>query len=161
MIVVVMGVSGSGKTTIGTALAARLGCEFLEGDDWHPAENVAKMASGTPLDDDDRWPWLDQLNAELRKREAAGDNVVLTCSALKQSYRDRLTRGLAHWHLVFLHGSFEVIRDRVAKRKHRYMPASLLRSQFDALEPPTDAIFVDVAEPPDRSIEYIAAALRR
>jgi len=159
MIVVVMGVSGSGKTTIGTALATRLGWSFVEGDDLHPPQNVAKMSAGTPLADEDRWPWLDRINAELRAREARGENVVVTCSALKQSYRDRLTRGIARWELVFLHGSFELLTKRMAERKHRFMPASLLRSQFDALEPPAKAITVDVAEPLERSVERISAAL--
>jgi gluconokinase len=160
MIAVLMGVSGSGKTTIGTALATRLGWAFVEGDDWHPPQNVAKMSAGTPLTDEDRWPWLDRLNSELRAREARGESVVVTCSALKQSYRDRLTRGVARWQLVFLHGSFELLSRRLAKRKHRYMPASLLQSQFDTLEPPAQAIAVDVAEPPTRSVERIAAALQ-
>ena len=128
MIVVVMGVSGSGKTTIGTALATRLGWAFVEGDDWYPPQNVAKMSAGTPLTDADRWPWLDRLNAELRTRGARGESVVVTCSALKQSYRDRLTRGLARWELVFLHGSFELLGKRIAERKHRFMPAALLHA---------------------------------
>ena len=160
MIVVVMGVSGSGKTTIGTALAKRLGSPFLDGDDWHPPANVVKMAAGTPLSDEDRWPWLDRLNAELRAREAKGDSVVLACSALKQAYRDRLARGLVHWKLVFLHGSFELLRRRIEERKHRYMPASLLQSQFATLEPPANAIHIDVAEPLEQSVERIRAALQ-
>jgi gluconokinase len=159
MIVVLMGVSGSGKTTIATALATRLGWAFVEGDDWHPPQNVTKMSAGTPLTDEDRFPWLDRLNAELRAREARGENVVVTCSALKQSYRERLTRGLARWELVFLHGSFELLSKRMAERKHRYMPASLLQSQFATLEPPAKAIAVDVAEPLERSVEKISAAL--
>ena len=161
MIVVVMGVSGSGKTAIGEALAAKLGWPFLDGDDWHPPENVAKMASGTPLTDEDRWPWLDRLNAEVRAREARGESVVLACSALNQAYRDRLTRAVADWKLVFLHGSFELLRRRVEERKHRYMPASLLQSQLATLEPPVDGISVDVAQPAKRSIEYLVAVLRR
>lgn len=160
MIVVVMGVSGSGKTTIGTALATRLGWSFVEGDDWHPRQNVAKMSAGTPLTDEDRWPWLDRLNAELRAREARGESAVVACSALKQTYRDRLTRGLARWQLVFLHGSFELLGKRIAERKHRYMPASLLQSQFTVLEPPANAIAMDVAEPAERCVEKILAALR-
>ena len=160
MIVVVMGVSGSGKTTIGTALAERLGWPYLDGDDWHPPGNVAKMSAGAPLTDEDRWPWLDRLNAELRAREAKGDSAVLACSALKQAYRDRLARGLANWKLVFLHGSFDLLRSRIQERKHRYMPASLLQSQFAVLEPPTNAIAIDVAEPPQGCVERILAALR-
>jgi carbohydrate kinase (thermoresistant glucokinase family) len=160
MIAVVMGVSGSGKTTIGSAAAARLGWQFLDGDDFHPPENVAKMSAGKPLTDDDRWPWLDQLNAKLREREARGESAMLACSALKQAYRDRLSRGLTDWRLVFLHGSFELLRQRMKERKHRYMPASLLQSQFATLEPPADAIRIDVAEPFERCVEKIRAALQ-
>ena len=161
MIVVVMGVSGVDKTTIGSALAARLGCDFLDGDDWHPAENVVKMTAGTPLTDDDRWPWLDRLNAELRAREARGEGTVLACSALKQSYRERLLRGVQRSALVFLHGSFELILDRIESRRHRYMPASLLESQFAALEPPAKAIAIDVAQELKSCLDRIASALRR
>jgi gluconokinase len=160
MIVVVMGVSGSGKTVIGGALSAKLGWSFLDGDDWHPPENVAKMSSGKPLTDEDRWPWLDRLNAELRTREARGESVVLACSALKQAYRDRLTRGVADWKLVFLNGSFELLRARMKLRKHRYMPASLLQSQFATLERPKKAIAVDVAESTEQCVGYIVKALR-
>ena len=160
MIAVLMGVSGSGKTTIGAALAERLGWPFLDGDDFHPPQNVAKMKSGTPLTDEDRWPWLDRMNTELRACEARDENVVLACSALKQAYRDRLSRGLASWRLVFLHGSFELLRRRAEERKHRYMPASLLQSQFDTLESPAQAIRIDVAEPLERSVERIRAALQ-
>ena len=160
MIVVMMGVSGSGKTSIGTALAERLGWPFLDGDDWHPPENVAKMAAGTPLTDEDRWPWLDRLNGELRAREARNESAVLACSALKQVYRDRLTHGLAHWKVVFLHGSFELLSKRIAERMHRYMPASLLQSQFATLEPPAGAIEIDVAQPLERSVEKIREALQ-
>jgi gluconokinase len=160
MIVVLMGVSGSGKTTIGAGLAERLGWPFLDGDDFHPPQNVAKMKAGTPLTDEDRWPWLDRLNAELRVREARGESAILACSALKQAYRDRLARGVADWRLVFLHGSFELLQRRMKERKHRYMPGSLLKSQFATLEPPEKAIRIDVAEPLERSVERIREALR-
>ena len=160
MIAVLMGVSGSGKTTIGTALAERLGWPFLDGDDFHPPENVAKMSAGTPLTDEDRWPWLDRLNAELRAREAKGESAVLACSALRQAYRDRLARGLADWKLVFLHGSLELLQRRMKERKHRYMPASLLQSQFATLEPPADAIRIDVAGSLEQSVEAIREALQ-
>jgi gluconokinase len=159
MIVVLMGVSGAGKTTIGSALAASLRLDFLDGDDWHPSANVAKMAAGHALDDEDRWPWLDRLNAELSAREARGESAVLACSALKAKHRERLTRGLAHVELVFLHGSFELIRERLAARRHRYMPATLLESQFGALEPPERAIRVDVALSPVQCVERISASL--
>ena len=140
-----MGVSGVGKTTIGIALAAALGWRFLDADDYHPAANVAKMAAGIALQDEDRWPWLDALNAKLREAGARGESVVLACSALKARYRERLTAGLARYRIVYLHGAFELIEARLRERRHRYMPASLLASQFAALEPPAQAISVDVA----------------
>ena len=157
MIVVVMGVSGSGKTTLGRLLAAQLACEFVDADDHHPTENVAKMAAGVPLEDADRWPWLDAL---LRAHADRGASVVLACSALKQAYRDRLCAGIGDCRLVYLKGTLEQIRSRLAARRHRYMPASLLDSQFAALEPPLDAITVEVAEPPERCIERVLSALR-
>ena len=157
MIVVVMGVSGSGKTTIGKLLATRLGCEFIEGDDFHPPANVAKMASGTPLEDADRWPWLQRLNEELKKRE----NAVLACSALKEIYRERLSSGLDKFRFVHLQGSFELLQSRLRTRKHRYMPASLLESQFAALEPPRDAIAVDVSGAPEDCVQAILRGLGR
>ncbi len=154
MIVVVMGVSGSGKSTIGAPLAARLGWEFLDADDFHPPANVEKMAAGQPLEDADRWPWLERLNRELRRRE----NAVLACSALKASYRTVLCKDLA-CRIVHLRGSFELLRARLEERKHRYMPASLLESQFATLEPPADAIDIDVAQPVDECVAAILAQL--
>ena len=159
MIVVLMGVSGSGKTTLGRELAARLGCEFLDGDDFHPAANVAKMVAGMPLSDDERAPWLDHLNALLREREARGESAVLACSALKESYRERLMQGLARCELVFLQGSIDLIRSRLEARRHRYMPASLLESQFAALEAPQDAIVIDIAAPLVQCVETIEMQL--
>ena len=153
----VMGVAGSGKTTIGEALARELGWRYLDADDYHPAANVAKMAAGTPLQDDDRWPWLDRLNALLHLEKEA----VLACSALKESYRKRLTAGLQRFRIVYLRGSFELLGKRAAERKHRFMPSSLLRSQFDALEPPADAIEVDVAQPVADCVRRILVALGR
>lgn len=152
-----MGVSGSGKSTIGAPLAARLGVPFLDADEFHPPGNVAKMASGTPLTDADRQPWLELLNRKLRD---AGE-AVLACSALKQSYRESLARDLPAPIFVHLKGEIELIRSRLADRKHRYMPASLLDSQFAALEPPVDAINVDIALPPGRCVEVILRALGR
>ena len=161
MIVVVMGASGSGKTTIGRLLAQRLECEFLDADDFHPPSNVAKMAAGVPLEDADRWPWLERLNKELHRREVSGRSAVLACSALKQSYRDRLAAGLARFELVYLRASAELLRARVADRTHRYMPASLLDSQLATLEPPARAIEVDAAQLPERCIELAATALSK
>jgi gluconokinase len=152
VIVIVMGVSGVGKTTIGQALALELGWRYLDADDYHPAANVAKMAAGTPLDDADRWPWLDKLNALLQKEK----NAVLGCSALKETYRQRLTAWLKEFRIVYLRGSFELLSQRAGERKHRFMPASLLKSQFEALEPPRGAIEVDVAQ----SVEACVAAIR-
>ena len=156
MIVIVMGVSGCGTSTVGTLLAQRLGVEFLDGDEFHPPENVAKMAAGVPLSDDDRQPWLECLNAELRKTSG----VVLACSALKESYRKALARGV-DCRFVHLRGSIELIRSRMTQRKHRYMPASLLESQFAALEPPEDALVVDIGQPPEACVDAIHAALAR
>jgi gluconokinase len=155
VIVLVMGVSGAGKTTLGVLLARRLGCEFIDADEHHPPANVAKMAAGTPLEDADRWPWLDRLNTLLKSKRSA----VLACSALKAAYRDRLLAGVADHRVVFLRGSAELIASRLAGRKHRYMPASLLGSQFAILEPPVDAIAVDVEGTPEECAARIAAAL--
>ena len=151
-----MGVSGSGKSTIGRPLAGRLGFPFFDADEFHPPENVAKMAAGTPLTDADRWPWLALLNGKLREEK----NAVLACSALKQSYRDALAQGLTDCRFVHLRGSIELIRARLADRQHRYMPASLLESQFATLEPPREAIVVDIAHAPERCVEQITTALR-
>ena len=156
MIVVVMGVSGCGKSTIGQLLAVRLGCPFLDADELHPPGNVAKMAAGTPLTDADRQPWLELLNAKLRGQE----NAVLACSALKETYRRTLSKGLADCRFVHLRGSMELIGARMAKRQHRFMPASLLASQFATLEPPAEALAVDIAQPPAQCVEEITAALR-
>lgn len=155
MIVVLMGVSGAGKTTIGRLLAARLGAAFIEGDDYHPPANVAKMASGMALTDDDRWPWLEELNRILRTQA----NAVLACSALKAAYRDRLLAGVEDARLVHLHGDKALIAARLAERRHRYMPASLLDSQFSILEPPREAIVVDVSRDAQSCADDIARAL--
>lgn len=156
MIVLVMGVSGSGKNTIGEPLAQRLGWKFIDADDYHPPENVKKMAAGIALQDEDRWPWLDRLNGMLLNEKDA----VVACSALKEAYRQRLLAGIADFAIVHLRGSFELIRSRVEARRHRYMPASLLRSQFDTLEPPGKAIDVDVSLDVEISMKKILQRLK-
>ena len=158
MIVVLMGVSGSGKTVVGQALAAELGWPFFDGDDFHPPANVAKMAAGTPLDDADRWPWLDRLASEMAAVNARGGNAVLACSALRQAYRDRLCRA-GDVRFVHLEGDPETIAARLAARSHRYMPPTLLASQFATLEAPADAIVVDVRDPVPTQVARIRAAL--
>ena len=157
MILVVMGVSGCGKTTVGEALAASLRWRFLDADDFHPPENVAKMAAGHALTDDDRWPWLDRLADEMRAMLARDEHAVLACSALKQAYRDRLQRA-GDVRFVHLTGDVETITSRLAARRHRYMPATLLESQFATLEPPRDAVDVDVRQPVDTQVASIREA---
>jgi carbohydrate kinase (thermoresistant glucokinase family) len=156
MILLVMGVSGSGKNTIGEPLAKALGWRFIDADDYHPKANVEKMAAGTPLQDADRWPWLDKLNQVLRKEK----NAVVACSALKEAYRRRISNEVANFEVVYLRGSFELIKGRVEKRKHRYMPASLLKSQFETLEPACEAIEVDVAADPQACVDFILSRLK-
>ena len=160
--VVVMGVSGSGKSTVGELLAQRLGWEMAEGDSLHPPANVEKMRRGIPLDDADRWPWLDRIGEKLKAWAAAGRSGVLTCSALKRAYRDRIRSARPDVRFVYLKGSEDLIRRRVSARHHEYMPASLLRSQFDALEEPAPdepVVTVDVSQSPDAIAAAAIAAL--
>ena len=150
--IVVMGVSGCGKSSVAQAIfdalqARGISGVLIEGDDFHPAENVEKMRTGTPLNDEDRQPWLLTLNAELKRETDEGKTVVLACSALKQKYRDLLSQDIQRFRLVHPCGSFELIEARMKARQHKYMPASLLRSQFETLEPPTEAISLNIAEP--------------
>jgi gluconokinase len=158
VIVVLMGVCGSGKTKVGGALAASLGWPFYDADAFHPPANVAKMAAGTALTDEDRWPWLDRIADELALVLARGGHAVLACSALKQVYRDRLARA-GDVRFVYLKGDVETIAARLAKRKHEYMPASLLPSQFAALEEPADAIVIDIRDELSEKISTIRRAL--
>jgi gluconokinase len=160
-VVVVMGVSGCGKTAVGSRLAQELGARFVDADDLHPTENVDKMRAGIALDDADRAPWLALLNSRLREAATAGEPVVLACSALRQRYRDTLAAGVPGLRFVHLTGSRELIAARLAARQHRYMPASLLASQFAALEPPADAVVVDVAGPLDEVVADVQRGLAR
>ncbi len=151
VIAVVMGVSGSGKTTVSVLLSAALGCQFQEGDDLHPAANVEKMRSGTPLTDEDRLPWLRKIAEEIDGWRARGESGVLTCSALKRSYRDIIIGNRSDVTLVYLKGSHDLIHRRMAARHEHYMPLALLDSQFATLQEPTPdehPISVDVGAKP-------------
>ncbi|GAA0980504.1 Gluconokinase [Nocardioides aquaticus] len=146
--VVVMGVSATGKSTVGHRLAEELGWTFVEGDDLHPRSNVAKMESGEPLTDADRAPWLDEINRVAREHSAAGRSSVLTCSALKRSYRDRLSDDVDAMFFVHLHADYDVLEPRMQQREKHFMPTGLLRSQFDTLEllgDDEDGAVIDVA----------------
>ncbi|MGB8770905.1 MAG: gluconokinase [Candidatus Korobacteraceae bacterium] len=158
MIIILMGVSGVGKTTIGRALAEELHWRFAEGDDFHSAANIAKMHAGTPLTDEDRAPWLQSLRDAITGWLASGENVVLACSALKASYRETL-RVSSEVKFVYLHASFELIAQRLALRKGHYMNADLLRSQFDTLEEPKDVPTIDASLPVKQIVNEIRAAL--
>ncbi|MGV9286952.1 gluconokinase [Streptomyces sp. NPDC003719] len=160
-VVVVMGVAGTGKTTIGPLLAARLGVPYAEGDDFHPPANIAKMTAGTPLTDEDRWPWLDAIGGWAHGR--AGLGGVVSSSALKRSYRDRLRDAAPGVVFVHLTGSRELIGDRMSHRAGHFMPTALLDSQFATLQPlePDEAgVAVDVAGSPEEITERAADALK-
>lgn len=160
-IYVVMGVSGAGKSVIGAALADALGLEFVEGDAYHPPENVARMSAGIPLTDEDRQGWLRTLAARIRTAKDAGTGLVLACSALKRSYRDvlRVESGVPDIQLIFLRGDPTIVAKRLAGRRGHYMPASLMNSQFETLEEPSpdeEAWVCDIAESPDRIVAALA-----
>jgi carbohydrate kinase (thermoresistant glucokinase family) len=162
MIVVVMGVSGAGKTRIGRDVATRLGWTFIEGDDLHTEANRQKMAAGKPLDDEDRWPWLDRLCEAARDIEADGGSVVIACSALKRAYRDRLRVAGQDVRFVHLSGDRAVIGERMAARRGHYMPPGLLDSQIATLEAPTadeGVMTFDVSQRPSRIVDEVAAQL--
>lgn len=159
LVAVVMGVSGSGKTTVAALLAAALGCQFEEGDDLHPASNVEKMHSGRPLTDADRLPWLHKIAEQIDGWRARSESGVLTCSALKRSYRDIIIGARSDVTLVYLKGSHELIHRRIAARHEHFMPVALLDSQFATLQEPTPderPIIVDVgARPRDIATEIV------
>ena len=158
MIVIIMGTTGSGKTTIGTLLAKRLGWEFVDADDFHPPANVEKMKHGIPLTDEDREPWLKALHDKIVEWIAEARNVVLACSALKQSYRDELRVG-PDVKFVYLQGSYELFSQRVLARKGHFAKQDLLASQFATLEEPTDAITVDAAPSPEQIVSEVRRQL--
>lgn len=161
---IVMGVSGSGKSTVAEALAKRLGWRCEDGDKFHPAGNVAKMSAGHPLTDEDRWPWLKAIAAEIARTCAAHDHAVVACSALKRAYRDILVDGRRDVRLVFLDGTEALIASRLAKRKGHFMPVGLLASQFRTLEPPgadERPLRVSIDAPVETIVDDIVRRLER
>jgi gluconokinase len=157
---IVMGVSGSGKSTIADKLAERLSWDFEDGDIFHPASNVAKMSAGQPLTDEDRWPWLQAIADEIDRVCKAGGHTVIACSALKRAYRDILVHGRDDVRIVYLKGAQKLIADRLALRKGHFMPPGLLASQFKTLEPP-EASENPVTVSVDASVESIVDAIVR
>ncbi|MBA3912300.1 MAG: gluconokinase [Acidobacteriales bacterium] len=154
MIMVLMGVSGSGKTTIGHLLAQRLAWPFVDGDDLHPQANIDKMTQGVPLTDEDRWPWLERIRSVMREQAREQQNLIVACSALKQEYREYLSDGVAiTW--VYLEASPEVLRERMEHRAGHFMKAGMLESQLETLEVPQDALQVDVEKDPAEVVEQI------
>ncbi|HEY1447653.1 MAG TPA: gluconokinase [Caulobacteraceae bacterium] len=161
-VLVVMGVAGAGKTTIARAVAARLSWEFLDGDDLHPAANVAKMKRGQPLDDADRASWLALIAGWIDEQASTGHAGVVACSALKRRYREVLAGGRPYVRIVYVEGARELIAERIAVRDHAYFPASLLDSQFEALEPPSpeeNPIVVNASQSLEEQVSEVAAAL--
>jgi len=159
LVIVVMGVSGAGKTTHGRALASALGWSFADADDFHPPANLAKMSAGAPLDDADRAPWLATLRAEIVRHLAAQEPLVLACSALKQAYRDALWAERPRMRLVFLEGPREQLAERLADRFGHLMPAALLDSQLAALEAPADAVRISISTTTESQVLSVRAAL--
>jgi carbohydrate kinase (thermoresistant glucokinase family) len=162
-IIVAMGVSSSGKTTVGKVIAQRLHAPYLEGDDYHSAANIAKMSAGTPLTDDDRWPWLDSMGKALADAAGGKGVAVGACSALKRAYRDRMVKAAGEPIVfVYLDGSYAEIDARMQARTGHFMPESLLKSQFATLEPPgpdENAIDVPIAETPERVADIVVRKL--
>jgi gluconokinase len=153
--VIVMGVAGSGKTTVGETLAQKLGWNFYDADAFHPAENIAKMANGTPLDDSDRAPWLAALQALIVTSLMENRPAVLACSALKESYRQQLLEGNEGVRIVYLKGSYDLIWSRISQREDHYMKPQMLQSQFEALEEPANALTIDVSLPVAEIVDEI------
>jgi gluconokinase len=158
MIVLITGVAGAGKTTVGSALAERLGCEFLDADSLHPAANVAKMHAGIPLTDEDRWPWLHAVAGAIERFIRSGQCAVVACSALKHSYRELLLQPGVK--MVYLKIDPVLAQWRAKERHHAFMPATLVASQFADLEEPADAFVVPAALPVEESVKRIASWLR-
>ena len=161
MIVIIFGVSGAGKTTVGKLLARELGWRFIEADDFHPAANIEKMRNGHPLTDEDRWPWLDCLRKQIKQLLSAGENAVLACSALKRAYRDRL-RVSDEVKFVFLRGDYALVEKQLRSRHRHFMNGALLQSQFDDLEEPQpdeNVLMIELGRTPEEIVERIEAKL--
>jgi gluconokinase len=161
-VIVVMGVAGSGKSTIAVDLARRLGWRFAEGDSFHPPMNIEKMRNGVALTDADRWPWLDAIAAWVRETRQAGERCVVACSALKRRYRERIADGRDDVRFVYLQGAYDLVARRMASRTGHYMPLALLRSQYQALEEPgteENPIVLSIERPPEELAARILEAL--
>lgn len=163
--IIVMGVSGSGKTTVGEAVARRINAKFIDGDDLHPRANIQKMGSGHPLNDEDRMPWLERLSDAAYSLHHKSETGIIVCSALKRRYRDRLREGNPEMVFLYLKGSFEVIIERLKARSGHFMPTDLLKSQFEALEEPgseePDVISVDIDADIDEVVQRCVLALEK
>ena len=159
MLIIITGVSGVGKTTIGKLLSENIGWAFYEGDDYHTNVNLAKMRNGTPLTDDDRRPWLDALRGKISEIVLHEEDAILSCSALKESYRFRLGSGLKDIVFVYLRGDYQLVQNRISERVGHYMSPDLLSSQYSDLEEPQNAIIVDAALEPMVIISYLKEAL--
>jgi gluconokinase len=161
VIVIIFGVSGAGKTTVGKLLARELGWRFVEADDFHSASNIEKMRSGHPLTDKDRWPWLERLRQQIERSLSVGENAVLACSALKRAYRDRLRLGNEE-KFVFLRGDYALVEKQLRSRHGHFMTAALLKSQFNDLEKPQpdeNVLTIELGRTPEKIVERIEAKL--
>jgi gluconokinase len=159
MIVIVMGVSGAGKTTVGALLAGELGWPFYDGDQLHPPANIEKMSRGLSLTDEDRWPWLERLRDRIVALAAEGRSAVVACSALKAAYRDLLLAGSADARIVYLKASYDLIDERLRSRRGHFFDPGLLATQFEALEEPEDVVVIDVRQRPERIVLEIRRRL--
>lgn len=161
---ILMGVSSTGKTTIGTTIAQQLELKLIDGDDLHPRANIIKMSSGSPLNDNDRKPWLERINDAAFSLEQKSERGIIICSALKKKYRDQIRQGNADVKFIFLHGSFELVLERMKQRQGHYMKTEMLQSQFDTLEIPqadeTDVIFIDIDGNFDEVVERCVQAIQ-
>jgi len=153
--IILMGVSGSGKTSVGQALSSEIGWSFFDGDDYHPPENVRKMSQGIPLSDEDRFQWLEILSNLLEEKHLAGENIILACSALKRSNRQQLRFNHTQLSFIYLKGDFELIWERMQSRPDHYMKPGMLESQFKILEPPENALQIEIDRPVPEIVQEI------